>query len=312
MLANQARLDNGLGWLAWNEALAAAAQSHAEENLSRPDPGHTGLDGSTPEERAARAGYPGYPDGVRVGELWSNGSALEAMTFFVTDPEHRDALLLPLWRELGVGHASNDEREVWVIVLGAQPGVLPMVVEEGAERTTAPEVELRLSTEEAGFAPEVFGAPVEVRVAVEGELETAPWQPWAPSLTLPLPAAASGETTLVAEYRDESGRTVQASDRIIVVRDDAPLPTAVVQLAPTLTPTVTPTVTPTATPTATPTPSPTPTPTITPTPTPTPVLGVIALPGGSNVPLFLGGLGAVLLAGVLVGFLLGALWRGRR
>jgi hypothetical protein len=300
---NAARRANGVGRLQWNGMLAEAAQRHAEEIAGRVDPSHTGSDGSTPQERAGRVGYGSYPDAIRVSENWSTGSAMEAMAFFLEDQIHRDNLLSPVWREVGVGRAEQESgQELWVVLFGAQPGVLPVFVNDDEPRTTDRLVTVQLSAEEAGYDEQVFTGPVEVRVAERESLEDAAWQPWQPEVTLEL-TAGGGEKTVVVEYRDAQGRAVQASDSIFLVQPDGPVPTARVQFAPTLTPTYTPSVTPTPTPTPTPTVTPTPTPTATPTatltPTPTPTPGLLGLPAGSNLSLLLVGI-AVVTLGVFV------------
>lgn len=289
-LHQAARLANGVGPLAWSEALGLAAQRHAEEIAQREDPGHIGLDGSSPQQRAARAGY-----GGRASENWSTGSALKAMAFFLEDEIHRTNMLLPQWREIGVGHARTSwGGELWVVLYGTQPGVLPIFIEEGAERTTQQLVRVRLSgIEESGLTP-----PVEVQVAEAGRESAQPWLPWQPELLVEL-TPPGGEKMVVASYRDSEGRIVQASDRIFLVLPGGPLPTSPAQLAPTLTPSATPTVTPTPTNTATPTA----TPTVTPTPTPTPLI-----PPEVGSLLFLGGF---VLSGLMLLFLVG-LWLLRR
>ncbi|MGH2542063.1 MAG: CAP domain-containing protein, partial [Ardenticatenaceae bacterium] len=230
-----ARRANGVGLLAWNEALAEAAQRHAEEIASREEPSHLGSDGSTPQERAARVGYGAYPDGVRVSENWSTGSAMEAMAFFLEDQVHRDNLLSPVWREVGVGRAEQPGgQELWVVLFGAQPGVLPVFINQDAARTTDSLVTVQLSAEEAGYSEELFTDPVEVRVAEAEQLAEAPWQPWQPEVTVEL-SSGGGEKSVVVEYRDAQGHTVQASDSIFLIQPDGPLPTPRAQFAPTLT-----------------------------------------------------------------------------
>jgi hypothetical protein len=299
-LINAARVANGLGLLAWNDQLAAAAQAHADDIGAREDPSHTGSDGSTPQDRAVRAGYGSYPDAVRVSENWSTGTAMAAMAFFLEDPEHRDNMLMPAWREVGVGSAGwIGGGELWVVVFGAQPGVLPVFVNDDASHTTEPVVTVQLSSEEAGWAEAIFTAPVEVRVAESGQLEEAAWQPWQPQVLLEL-EPPGGTKLVVAQYRDAQGRTVEASATIFLVQPDGPLPTPRVQLAPTLTPTATPaptaTPTATATPTMTPTPAPTPTVTATPQPTPSPTAAPLLVLPAENAPLLLLALVATLVA----------------
>lgn len=287
-MINSARLANDVGLLAWNEQLAEAARTQAEDIAQRSERNHTGSDGSTVQQRAARVGYESYPDAVRVSENWSTGNALEAMAYFLEDQIHRDNMLLPIWREVGVAKAERVEGgELWVVVFGARPGVLPIFLDEGKERTTEPQVKVTLRTEEAGYSEDVFTTPIEMRVAEVDNLSDAPWQAWQAEIELDL-SVSGGEKTVVAEVRDSFGHTVQFSDTIYLVVADGPVPTADVQLAPTLTAsptsTSTPTPTMTATPTTTPTPTATPTASPTPIPSPTPISSPTPIPTPTPTP----------------------------
>ncbi len=296
-MMNAARLANGVGLYAWNDQLAEAARIQAEDIAQRSERNHIGSDGSTVQERAARLGYESYPDAVRVSENWSTGSALEAMAYFLEDQIHRDNMLLPIWREVGVAKAERVEGgELWVVVFGARPGVLPIFLNEGEERTTESRVNVILRTEEAGYSEEVFTTPIEMRVAEAENLADAAWQAWQPEIEIEL-SSSGGEKTVVAEVRDSLGHTAQYSDTIYLVAPDGPVPTSDAQFAPTLTasPTSTLTPTPTATlpPTATPLPTATPTPTatLTPTMTPIPTATPIPTPTPTPNPSFLGQIG---------------------
>jgi hypothetical protein len=189
------------------------------------------------------------------------------------------------------------------VLYGAQPGVLPLFINEDAPRTTERAVQVQLSTEAAGSAESGFTIPVEVRLGEPESLAGAAWQPWQPTLSFDL-SAGGGEKTVIAEYRDAQGNVVQASDTIFLIAPDGPLPTSPAQLAPTLTPSATPTVTPT--PTITPTPTATPTPTITPTPTP----GLFAFPPTRTDSLIVC-LSGMLLAGLFIFLLAWVLARWR-
>jgi hypothetical protein len=306
-MMNEARRANNVGLLGWNEELAAAAQAHADDIITRSDPSHTGSDGSLVAERVARTAYLPYPDRMRVSENWSSGTALEAMKYFLEDQIHRDNLLLPIWREVGVGHATREDGfELWVVVFGAQPGVYPIFVNNDEERTTSRTVTVQVRAEEAGFAPDLFTGAVEMRVADARQIATAEWQAFQPEVTIEL-MEGGGDHSVVAELRDANGRVVRSVDSIYLIGSAAPLPTSRVVLAPTLTPSAT--NTPTATPTVTPTPTITPTPSPTPTATPTPTI----MAQFQRSPLLLGGVGvAILLVGILVGLLLAGLGRRRR
>jgi hypothetical protein len=53
-MMNEARRANNVGLLDWNDDLAAAAQAHADDIITRSDPSHTGSDGSLVTERERR------------------------------------------------------------------------------------------------------------------------------------------------------------------------------------------------------------------------------------------------------------------
>ena len=273
-MINAARQANNVGLLAWNDQLAEAAQVQAEDIAQRNERNHIGSDGSTVQERAARVGYGSYPDAVRVSENWSTGNALQAIAYFLEHEIQRDNLLLPIWREVGVAKAEPIEGgELWVVVFGAQPGVLPIFLNQNQARTTKQRVTVQLRAEEAGYREEIFTTPIEMRVAEADVFENASWQAWQPEIELQL-SSVGGEKVVMAEFRDSLSNTMQLSDTIYLVLQNGPVPTALVQLAPTLTASATPTLTPTPTvtppPTATATPTATPIPTATPLPTPTP------------------------------------------
>ena len=309
-MINEARKANGVGLLAWNEDLAAAAQAHAEDIATNPALGHTGSDGSTVADRVARTPFQSYSNRIMVSENWSMGTALDVMKFFLEDQIHRDNLLLPIWREVGVGRATyNETGELWVVDFGAQPGVYPIFVNGDAERTTERTVTVDLRNEEAGFAPDIFTSIAEIRVADARQINDAVWIPFQPQVTVEL-VAGGGEHAVVAEFRDSEGHIVQSVDTIYLVEASGPLPTARVALAPTLTPSVTPspTNTPTVTPSPTATATPTVTPTATPTPTPTPLFAAVV----ENPPLLIGAGIALLLMGILAGLLIAGAGRRRR
>ncbi len=309
-MINEARKANGVGLLAWNDDLATAAQAHADDIASRPDPSHFGSDGSLVADRVARTGYRPYSTRMMVSENWSSGTALDVMKFFLEDQIHRDNLLLPIWREVGIGRAAwNGTGELWVVDFGAQPGVYPIFVNEDAERTTERTVTVALRNEEVGFAPEIFTSIAEIRVADAREINDAPWIPWQPQVTVEL-VAGGGDHSVVAEFRDPEGHIVRSLDMIYLVEASGPLPTPRVALAPTLTPSATPT--PTATPTVTPTPTATATPTVTPTVTPTPTPSSIFAAVTDNTPLLVSAGVALLLVGILIGLLVAGVGRRRR
>ena len=119
-LINEFRQQANLSALAWSPLLAGAAQAHTEDMVQNRYFDHAGLDGSSPADRAQRAGYPstfvaeniaaGRENPRDVFEQWVNSSG------------HRDNMLNQNYTEAGIGavlHAPQTEyAHYWVLKLG--------------------------------------------------------------------------------------------------------------------------------------------------------------------------------------------------
>jgi uncharacterized protein YkwD len=116
-------MTSGLGLLAWDGSLAAAAHKHAQDLITNGRFSHDGTDGSDVGERVSRE--PG--SWTMVGENLAKGmtSAPEAISAWLESPGHRANLLraefthagaavLPLPRRLGFAHGF-----MWVQVYGS-------------------------------------------------------------------------------------------------------------------------------------------------------------------------------------------------
>ena len=111
-LINEQRTSRGIGAVTENDDLAAAADGHSREMVDRGYFDHTSPAGSTFVDRIQNAGY---LSGVRtwtVGEnlAWGTGplsSAQSLVTSWMNSPPHRQNLLNPDFRELGVGAVSG-------------------------------------------------------------------------------------------------------------------------------------------------------------------------------------------------------------
>jgi len=106
-IINQVRAQHGLGPLTYNEALAAAAQAHANDCQQRGWCSHVGSDGSDVKQRIIRAGY----DPAGWAECWAwNRTPQAAVDAWMdevppNDP-HRRTLLSPWLTEIGLGVAE--------------------------------------------------------------------------------------------------------------------------------------------------------------------------------------------------------------
>jgi hypothetical protein len=269
-LVNQARTSESLSPYGWSNELAAAAQRHADDLAANQLASHIGTDGSDASQRIAEAGYAAWGGGAMVGENYWAGSttAPEAFDWFMESQPHRENILNPRYREIGVGVATDVEgRFYYVLNFGVRPNVLPIFINDGAATTESPQVAILLTNEEAyplGEGSNRMGRAIEVRISNVPELDDQPWRQWEPLVDWALPEQP-GEYTIYVQFRDGAGRTAVSTGRITLVPGpDTPTP-----LPPT--PTLTP-VPPTATPVPTDTPVPTPVPTeaIPPSPTAAP------------------------------------------
>ena len=113
-IINNERQKNGIGGLNFNTALGNAAQAHADDMVQNNYFSHTGRDGSSPADRAVRAGY-----GSRwTGENIAGGTRGPSQVFsmWMGSTGHRQNMLNPKWKSAGLGIAGNK----WVLLLGAK------------------------------------------------------------------------------------------------------------------------------------------------------------------------------------------------
>jgi hypothetical protein len=247
---------------------------------------------------------------------------------------HRDNILHPLYREMGVGIATNKGNLLLVIDFGTQPNVLPFFINQYDNETRTPNVMLTLSSEDgmpAGDGANIMGTATQVQISNGLDFTGATWQPFAKQIQWTL-TAGDGLKTVYVKYRDARGRTATANDSITLnpsgdtsARAPAAAPAQqktsvdVGTLTPTITRTATRAITPTQTriilgsptatisPTVTPSPELTATPTVTPTRVPTSSPTIVATTAASvesNVD------GLLIIAGGF-GLLLGALGLAR-
>jgi uncharacterized protein YkwD len=114
---NTMRAQNGLAPVAANAALASAAATHAQDMSFQSRPWHWGSDGSSPMQRAQRAGYMGAFVGEAVSETFE--SDVETVNGWMLEPESRAVILDPRASEIGVGwHQDPNGKLWWVIVMG--------------------------------------------------------------------------------------------------------------------------------------------------------------------------------------------------
>jgi uncharacterized protein YkwD len=99
---NAIRVSHGLVPLVVDTQLTAAALEHSKEMLARGYFSHDSFDGSSYDKRIKR-----YYRKGKVGEnlVWSapNLGAARALVLWMGNAGHRDAILDPRWRVIGIG-----------------------------------------------------------------------------------------------------------------------------------------------------------------------------------------------------------------
>ena len=117
-LVNGVRAEYGLAPVSFNAALAAAAQGHANFIAQEGIYSHYGVYGSTWQDRAQAAGYPGW-----AGENLVGGTRLtpqQGVIWWRNSAVHFSNMLNPRWTEAGVGFAVGNGQNFYVMVFGTQ------------------------------------------------------------------------------------------------------------------------------------------------------------------------------------------------
>ncbi|HEY6074967.1 MAG TPA: NBR1-Ig-like domain-containing protein [Anaerolineales bacterium] len=109
---NAERANAGLAALTVNASLASAAQGHSADMACNNMVSHTGSDGSSAHTRIAAAGYtPSYSEEI----IYAGGGPQVAMTWWMNDKIHRDAILNPDVTEIGIGHANSSNGDYFTV-----------------------------------------------------------------------------------------------------------------------------------------------------------------------------------------------------
>ena len=97
-----------------NAALNAAAATHARDMSLQNRPWHFGSDGSSPIDRAVRAGYTGPFLGETISETFE--SELETLAAWMERPDTRAVLLDDRAKSIGVSWFQEKSGKLWWVV----------------------------------------------------------------------------------------------------------------------------------------------------------------------------------------------------
>lgn len=110
----------------WNTRLTDAALRHSSDRNAVAGSGHVGSDGSTPEDRAAAAGYDGFPSEIfsaawgSTGYVTSAASPSATVGRWLNSEGHCKAIMSPSAKELGGACVRSNERMSFTVLFGNQ------------------------------------------------------------------------------------------------------------------------------------------------------------------------------------------------
>nr|WP_072792765.1 CAP domain-containing protein [Cognatishimia maritima] len=103
--------------------LLAAAATHARDMSIQNRPWHFGSDGSSPIDRVARVGYPGFLVGEAISETYE--TELDTLAAWMEEPGSRAVILDPVATDMGFAwHQESNGKIWWTLVMGA-PSLVP-------------------------------------------------------------------------------------------------------------------------------------------------------------------------------------------
>ncbi len=108
---NAFRQASGAPALTLSAELNAAAATHSRDMALQNRPWHFGSDGSSPIDRAQRAGYAGTVLGENISETYE--SELETVAAWMQQADTRGVIVDPAARDLGVSFYQEDNGKIW-------------------------------------------------------------------------------------------------------------------------------------------------------------------------------------------------------
>lgn len=112
---NALRSARGVGPVVLNPQLTAAAATHSRDMSVQNRAWHFGSDGSSPVDRAKRAGYFGKVLGEDISETFETET--ETLAAWMNIPDTREVLLSPDAREIGFAWTQEMSGKIWWTIL---------------------------------------------------------------------------------------------------------------------------------------------------------------------------------------------------
>lgn len=183
-MTNSARGRNGLGSLSVNSRLTSAAYSKAQDMLANQYFAHTSPSGRTPWDFIKGAGYNYSYAGENLAIGYSDAS--ELFSAWIASATHRENILNPNFREIGIAVISGTYEGVETIIVAQEFGAPLEGGEVAAEQATpaaegenqtAPQASsepVAFVREKSSFSPQTVFAGEEVtfEVTITGDVQT--------------------------------------------------------------------------------------------------------------------------------------------
>lgn len=188
-LTNSARTQDGLGALATNSSLSSAAYAKAQDILAEGYFAHNAPSGKTPWDFINESGYNYAYAGENLAIGYNDAS--ELFTAWMNSPTHRENILNPNYREIGIAVVSGTFQGTETIVAVQEFGAstssaAPTAPTEVAAENTTPAVgnsptptttvqkSFEFQKDKSDFLPKsIFaGEAVEFKVTISGEVKT--------------------------------------------------------------------------------------------------------------------------------------------
>jgi len=226
---NAWRIEQGTWPVKPNPTLEALALLQAEYLLTLDDipsgnPIHEGRQGEGVRERALWSPYNwptyGRVDRIAVVEIAYVGQKVDnALGFWQGSEVHRTAALNPAYREIGVAAVPHPYGYVFIVVLGSQPNVLPVLPDTNAG--------ILYLSNEAFWGSQVNGwirDATQVRLLNEDRQPLSDdWMAWQPTLPIPQGTGnklyvefSDGVTQVETEVNLETDRVLLPGNSLVV------------------------------------------------------------------------------------------------
>ena len=117
---NAFRASQGLGPVTLSARLTAAAATHARDMSVQRRAWHFGSDGTSPGDRAARAGYAGRVLGENISESFDG--PVQALQSWLNDPITRSVMAAPSADNIGIAFFQEPNGKLWWVQVVGQSG----------------------------------------------------------------------------------------------------------------------------------------------------------------------------------------------